>query len=323
MKKKIAVLIGNNYIGTQYRLYGCQNDVIKYRKILINNFEYKNEDIKMLLDLNGYEYPTKTNIIKYMDWIYQQTCLPNQIDEITFYYSGHGTNIKDINLDESDRMDECIVPLDFNISGLITDDYIYENFLSKLKSVKKIIMIFDSCNSASCTDLPYSFTVNNNKLVKQSYSKRPPIISNPNIFILSGCLDPKTSLDSREKDGTPCGLLSYWLRLTLVKYNYKCTIENIITDIKKGFGKNDQTPVLSVNSNNCVLSTVVFDINKNNITQNIIQPNTLKPIIPSKPTILTKPTKNNKKNKKNRKDIVTTNKLSIFNNIENFIAKNF
>ena len=67
MGKKIAVLIGNNYIGTQYRLYGCQNDVIKYRELLINNFGYKNEDIKMLLDLNGYEYPTKANIIKYME----------------------------------------------------------------------------------------------------------------------------------------------------------------------------------------------------------------------------------------------------------------
>lgn len=322
MGRKIAVLIGNNYNGTQYRLYGCQNDVIKYKQVLLNNFGYKNEDIKMLLDLDGYEYPTKANIIKYMDWIYQQTCIPNEIDEITFYNSGHGTSIKDMNGDEPDGMDECIVPFDFNSSGLITDDYIYGSFLSKLKPVKKIIMIFDCCNSASCTDLPYSFTIIKNKLVKQFYSKRPPIQSNPNIFVLSGCLDPKVSFDSREQDGTPCGLLSYWLRLTLAKYNYKCTIENLIMDIKKGFGNNDQTPVISVNSNDYGLSTVVFD-NTQNI---IIQPNPQNPQNPQKPQ---NPPKSQKKNIDN---VITNakakmnkkrNKFSIFNKIENFIGDNF
>ena len=332
MGRKIAVLIGNNYNGTQYRLYGCQNDVIKYKQVLLNNFGYKNEDIKILLDLDGYEYPTKANIIKYMDWIYQQTCIPNEIDEITFYNSGHGTSIKDMDRDEPDGMDECIVPFDFNLSGLITDDYIYGSFLSKLKPVKKIIMIFDCCNSASCTDLPYSFTIIKNKLVKQFYSKRPPIQSNPNIFVLSGCLDPKVSFDSREQDGTPSGLLSYWLRLTLAKYNYKCTIENLIIDIKKGFGNNDQTPVISVNSNDYGLSTVVFD-NTQNI---IIQPNTQNSQNPQKPSKPSKPSKSSKPSKPSKPQkldnvitnakaitIIKRNKFSIFNKIENFIGNNF
>jgi hypothetical protein len=347
MGKKIALLIGNNYIGTQYQLYGCQNDVIKYKTVLINNFGYVNEDIKLLMDLNGYEYPTKANIIKYMDLIYQQTCIPNLIiDEIIFYYSGHGTNIKDKDADEPDGMDECIVPLDFSSAGLITDDYIYGNFLSKLKTVKKIICIFDSCNSASCTDLPYSFTVMNNKLVKQYYSKRPQISNNPNIFVLSGCLDPKTSLDSREPDGTPCGLLSYWLRLTLAKYNYKCSIENLLTNIKIGFGKNDQTPVISVNSNDFVLTSIVFDntpkptnpTNPPNPPKPTNPPNPPKPTKPTKPQNPPKPTKptkpqnppkppqpNKKNNKKikNKKNNNNTNNFSIFNKIENFMANNF
>jgi hypothetical protein len=298
MGKKIAVLIGNNYIGTKYRLYGCQNDVIKYKTVLINNFGYANEDIKMLMDLDGYEYPTKANILKQMDWIYQQTCILNLIEEITFYYSGHGSNVKDVGGDEPDKMDECIVPFDFDKAGFILDDYIYENFLSKLKPVKKIICIFDSCNSASCTDLPYSFTTINKKLVKQFYSKRKPIASNPNIFVLSGCLDPKTSLDSAEPNGTPCGLLSYWLRCTLVKYNYNCTIENIVVDIKKGFGKNDQTPVLSVGSNDFVPSTLMFG-NTNNLVQNTQN----LPVPPKQPN-KQKPQKSKKNNNKNNKSIL-------------------
>ncbi len=258
MSKKIAVLIGNNYTQTDFKLFGCQNDVIKYRDILIKKFNYKPENIVMLMDKAGYEYPTYSNIIKYMNWISKETSIPNNINEITFYYSGHGTNIRDQNGDELDGKDECIVPYDFMKSGLITDDYIYLNFLSKLKKFNKIICIFDSCNSASCTDLPYSFTWINNSIVKQFYSKRPALLNNPNIFVLSGCLDSKTSLDSKEPDGTPCGLLSYWLRMTLQKYNYVCTIDNLITNIKKGFGTNDQTPVLSVNSNNFVPNNIVF-----------------------------------------------------------------
>jgi hypothetical protein len=268
MGKKIALLIGINYVGTPYNLSGCHNDVLKYKSILINNFGYKNEDIKMLLDLKDYEYPTKENIIKYMNWIYEQTAILNLIDEITLYYSGHGTNIRDTNGDEPDKMDECIVPLDFNKSGFVVDDYIYLNFLSKLKTVKKIIMIMDSCNSASCTDLPFSFTLNNNKIIKQFYSKRSMIKNNPNIFVLSGCLDPKYSFEAKEPDGTPCGLLSYWLRKTLEKYNYTCTIENLLISIKNGFGMNDQMPVLSVNSNNHVPSSIIFNNSLSNLKKN-------------------------------------------------------
>ena len=132
-----------------------------------------------------------------------------------------------------------------------------------------------------------------------SNSKRHPIPSNPNIFVLSGCLDPKISFDSREPDGTPCGLLSYWLRKTLEKYNYQCIIDNLITDIKKGFGSNDQTPVISVNSNDYIPTTIVFD----KIV--LSQPNQLNPPNPPNPP---KPSNPPKSQKTNKKDIIKTNK---------------
>ncbi len=322
--KKIALLIGNNYTGTQYKLNGCQNDIIKFKPILINKFGYLQSDIKVLMDTNGFEYPTGANITKYFDWIYQQTLQANLIDEITIYYSGHGTNVRDLNGDEPDGKDECIVPYDFLKFGLITDDYIY-NFLSKLKPVKKIICIFDSCNSASCTDLPYSFTIINNTLVKQFYSKRQPIQLNPNIFVLSGCLDPKTSLDVREPDGTPCGLLSYWLRMTLAKYNYTCTIQNLITDIKKGFGSFDQTPVLSVNSNSALPSTKVFSLPTliPVLTRDIDQQIGNNEIIhvDINDNEKDKKDKKNKKNNKNKKHKKKDNSLSVFNKIDKFLDK--
>lgn len=257
--KKIALLIGINYIGTSAELYGCHNDVIKIKQVLMSNYNYLESNINMLIDKKDYSQPTASNILSALNTIYIQ-CKKEVIEEVFIYYSGHGTNIIDMDKDETDGKDECIVPLDYVKSGIITDDIIYK-FLSQLAPVKKkIIWIFDSCNSASCTDLLYSFTINNaNQVIKQNLSKRKPITNNKNIFVLSGCLDAKVSYDVREPDGTPCGLLSYNLRKTLEQFGYNCTIEQLLTNIKKGFGATDQSPVLSVNSNTYGPKTIVFE----------------------------------------------------------------
>lgn len=256
-KNKHALLIGINYTGTTSQLNGCQNDVIKMKDVLKSHYEYKEENITMLIDKAGFISPTLFNIVSQFDSLYLKS-KNGLIDELYIHYSGHGTNIIDKDKDEIDGKDECIVPLDYNKSGVITDDDIY-SFLSKIEPIKKIIWIFDSCNSASCSDLPYSYTLNtSNKIIKQTLSKRKPIANNKNIFVLSGCLDAKVSYDVREPDGTPCGLLSYNLRKTLEQFGYTCTIMQLLTNIKKGFGKNDQTPVLSVNSNTCSINTMVF-----------------------------------------------------------------
>lgn len=256
-KKKIALLIGINYIGSSAELNGCQNDVIKMKKVLTDNYGYKNENITMLIDKPGFIQPIASNIIAQLNKLYILS-LKEKLGDIYIHYSGHGTNIIDREKDETDAMDECIVPVDYNKAGLISDDMIYL-FLSKIKRVEKIIWVFDSCNSASCTDLPYSFVIdNNNKITKQILSKRKPITNNNNIFVLSGCLDAKLSWDVAEPDGTPCGLLSFNLRNTLAQFNYTCTIEQLLLNIKKGFGTYDQSPVLSVNLNTFGINTIVF-----------------------------------------------------------------
>jgi hypothetical protein len=259
VNKKIALLIGINYIGTESQLYGCQNDVIKMKDVLINNYGYKEENIIMLIDKPEYIQPTASNIITQLNSIYISSS-KEKINEIYIHYSGHGTNIIDKSMDETDGKDECIVPVDYNTSGIITDDLIYL-FLSKIKPVeKKIILVFDSCNSASCTDLSYSFVIDNTyQIKKQILSKRKPITNNKNIFVLSGCLDAKLSYDVAEPDGTPCGLLSYNLRKTLEKFNYTCSIEQLLLNIKKSFENIDQSPVISVNANNIALNTLIFE----------------------------------------------------------------
>ena len=133
VNKKIALLIGINYIGTESQLYGCQNDVIKMKDVLINNYGYKEENITMLIDKPEYIQPTASNIITQLNSIYISSS-KEKINEIYIHYSGHGTNIIDKSMDETDGKDECIVPVDYNTSGIITDDLIYL-FLSKIKEL--------------------------------------------------------------------------------------------------------------------------------------------------------------------------------------------
>lgn len=293
VKKNIALLIGIRYMGTTAQLNGCHNDIEKIKGVLKTHYNYDDKNIVMLMDKSGHIQPTAKNIINQLNSIYLQS-KKGLINEIYVHYSGHGTNVVDRNGDETDGRDECIVPVDYAKSGLITDDLIYR-FLSVLKPVGKITWVFDSCNSASCSDLPYSFTVNksNNQLVKQNLSKRKAIANNKNIFILSGCLDAKVSWDVRDADGIAGGLLTICLVKTLKEYNYTCTIKQLLTNIQKLFGSHDQNPVLSVNSNNYGQNTICFE--KTTPPTQPIQPTQpTQPIQPTQQTQLTQPTQSTK-----------------------------
>ena len=90
VNKKIALLIGINYIGTESQLYGCQNDVIKMKDVLKNNYGYKEENIIMLIDKPEYIQPTASNIITQLNSIYISSS-KEKISEIYIHYSGHGT----------------------------------------------------------------------------------------------------------------------------------------------------------------------------------------------------------------------------------------
>jgi len=228
MVKKIGLLIGCNYINTPNQLHGCQNDIIQFKKILVTKYKYIEKDIKVLMDKDTFIHPTKANIISNLEEIVRISNT-SVIDEIFIYYSGHGSKVVDTSADETDGYDEVMVPLDYMTSGIILDDFIY-NVLSRISKKSKVTCVFDSCCSASISDLSLTFKVNNNKVVSEILSKRQNL--NKNIFILSGCADDNFSYDVRDPiTQEPCGLLSYCLRKALEKNNYICKIDKLLLDI--------------------------------------------------------------------------------------------
>lgn len=184
-----ALLIGCNYTATPaVQLSGCINDIVNMRNTLIDAYGYKDSNIFMLRDDDKMRLSTKANI---MNSLYQLVAISQPSDMLWVHYSGHGTQIRDVNGDESDGFDECIVPCNYNVAGIITDDELYA-IINNAKC--KMMICFDSCNSGTGCDLQYSINYNNGILTKSMNSLRS--IANSNIIMMSGCRDPQTSADA-------------------------------------------------------------------------------------------------------------------------------
>ncbi len=216
---KKALLIGINYMNTDYELNGCINDVNNIKKFLVNYCEYLSENIHVLTEKTNI-LPTKDNIVKNISWLLKDA---HDNDTLFFYYSGHGSYTKDINTDESDKRDEEIVPLDVDKKGEITDDWLYTNLASKVPQKTNLWCFFDSCHSGTVLDLMYnciskcsyknkkdrkdkklqkeSFIYNSSEWsdkFKISQEKSKNILGN--VCEFSGCQDKQTSSDTIEEN---------------------------------------------------------------------------------------------------------------------------
>lgn len=275
MTTKRALLIGINYLNNpSARLNGCIDDVKNMRGVLIDAYGYSSQNIMVLRDDDPQKMPTKANIL-----IALQSLIANSgvNDEIWIHYSGHGTQLRDTNGDESDRLDEAIVPLDYMTAGMISDDDLF-NLVRHIRS--RAFLVFDSCHSGSVCDLQYSIHYVKGAFMKGISSNKS--IRNPNIVMMSGSRDPQTSADtfdhvSREFGGA----LTISLIESLRKNQHAGDVLKIYNDtcfmlMSAGY---DQIPVLSSSSSNSN-----FGFTRGGITVRTVVPATfaIKPIAQSR-----------------------------------------
>ena len=137
--RRVSFHIGiNNYPGTANDLRGCVNDANNWERILREIYGFKTFK---LTDRQA----TYSNVVKTMNRvIYRVRQDKNAHVVITF--SGHGTNVRDVNGDEEDRRDEELCLYD----RLLIDDELRE-ILSKIAGVCKLTFISDSCHSGTVT----------------------------------------------------------------------------------------------------------------------------------------------------------------------------
>lgn len=135
---KHALCIGiNDYPGTDSDLAGCINDANDW----MSTFKQRGFETSSLFDKQATGKAVRKAI---------QTLLSDAKsgDLVVVQYSGHGSFVPDEDGDEPDGTDECLCPYDIRKNGPITDDELFQIYVSRRQGVK-VLMISDSCHSGT------------------------------------------------------------------------------------------------------------------------------------------------------------------------------
>jgi len=144
--RRKALLVGiNEYQNPNNNLQGCVPDAQDMASTL-KMFGFPASKQRMLIN----EQATTEGMLKGLDWLTKDL---SSGDVCIFYYSGHGSQVADLNNEEQDRYDEIICPYDISWNGrkYITDDQLYEYFSKKVPQGVRTDVVLDSCFSGSAT----------------------------------------------------------------------------------------------------------------------------------------------------------------------------
>src|SRR5947207_11425742 len=155
--EKYALLVGiDNYANARH-LKGAVNDIVAVRQVLLRDLGFASTNVRVLTE----EQATKANILAALRGVAEQT---KAGDSFFLYYSGHGTEMDDVDGDEAlvdpdDHYDEVLVPYDAKPwpkeratepnSTMVTDDEIGAALANLVG--RKVVVMFDSCHSGSAT----------------------------------------------------------------------------------------------------------------------------------------------------------------------------
>nr|XP_048337308.1 metacaspase-1-like isoform X1 [Ziziphus jujuba var. spinosa] len=192
---KRALLCGVTYNTRKYKLKGTVNDVINMKELLINQFHYPSESIKVMTEYEKGEFiPTKENIKNSLKWLVDG-CKAG--DSLVFYFSGHGLRQPDFKDDEKDGFDETICPVDFLKEGMILDNDINTDIVKPLKKGVTLHAIVDSCHSGTILDLVHVY--NHHKAMWEDNSPPSGIDKGTGgglAICISACNDDKLAADT-------------------------------------------------------------------------------------------------------------------------------
>ncbi|HYG62450.1 MAG TPA: caspase family protein [Thermoanaerobaculia bacterium] len=150
-RNRRALLIGiDRYplLSEAEHLDGAVNDAKAMAQLLTERFGFPEKAVRLLLD----QAATRDAILGAMDRLVEETA---KDDVVVFHFSGHGSQVKDLEGDEEDGWDETIVPVDSgrepHPNRQITDDEIYSWLLRLTEKTPYVTLIFDCCHSATIT----------------------------------------------------------------------------------------------------------------------------------------------------------------------------
>lgn len=125
-------------------LKGAVNDVEAIRDVLEASFGFQEEDILLLTD----QQATRGAIFRALD---EHLIAPAKKGDLAvFYYSGHGSQVRNSKSDELDKMDETYVPADGPLGADDIRDKELRPLLNKVLSKgARLVVVLDKCYSGS------------------------------------------------------------------------------------------------------------------------------------------------------------------------------
>jgi len=104
---------------------------------------------------------------------------------------------------EADGKDEALCPSDYQESGLLIDDEIFDRVVLPLASGVKLTIILDCCHSGTAVDLPFMWQEQGGFWEELGGSA----FTAGDVQMFSGCKDDQTSMDASDR-GKPAGAMT-------------------------------------------------------------------------------------------------------------------
>jgi len=156
MPRKKALLVGICYEeneATAPTLRGTHGGVLELKKVLMELYDYAEEDIVVMLDSsmvqNDYLRPTRDNILRQIDELVEGA---QPGDHFFFHYSGHSGQVTNRTNSEEDGMDEVIISVD---GKDLIDNELRCHLVDPLPVGSSLVAILDTCHSESLLDLKH------------------------------------------------------------------------------------------------------------------------------------------------------------------------
>lgn len=233
--QKRALICGISYKNHQKSLKGSINDARCMRYLLVQRLGFPSASVLVLTEeeRDPSRIPTKHNIRAAFNWLVQG-CRAG--DSLLFYYTGHGSQIRDVDGDEIDGQDEALCPVDFETEGKILDDEINATIVRPLTPGVTLHAIIDTCFSGTSLDLDYVYRVNRDgggtwedqRIPHAGYRGTEGGLA----ISISACEDHQNSQDTTYFTGTSTGALTYSF-IKVLEYEPRLTYGRLLMEIGK------------------------------------------------------------------------------------------
>lgn len=231
-----ALLIGINDYDALPRLQGAENDVAAVQALLTTRFGFAEDNITVITNRAA----TRAGILRAFADLARRT---GPADTVYVHYSGHGSQVQDLNGDEQDGLDETIAPQDARLPGIpdITDDEL-DRALAAVRS-RHLIVTLDSCHSGTGLRggasrvrprfVPMDTRVELYRANQVTTRAVVPLNQSESYILFTGAADFQSALDGPFDRGRYHGLFTYAYLRAMDTLQPTATPEQIIAAVEK------------------------------------------------------------------------------------------